>query len=270
MNTPCPLIAGDWKPLAESESKRFIDRLTQVLSEANGADSAFTRQSPVTGLRALPLSFYPGWVLVEGEAQLTGGWVGTFDVLYGPGFMYLIDGSSSVIHSLNQGRMPRRRLDDDDDDAVDTAKSTGIDSGSRGVPGFMKSPLAPLEPTTTAPDYLRFFCAAVWGESGPFQLVESADAPAMADASAVDGWQDKARPLRLEAVDKGIEGQVLVRYGSGLFEARFRVMPDGMVTMLDDDVLREDLPTSRHESPFRFIHEQPAEPGSADPVAGTR
>ena len=71
-----------------------------------GGPAAFTKNLPISGLRVMPLSFYPGWLLVEGEAQLAPNEFGTFNVLYGPGFMWVIDGESEVIHNLNSGSIP--------------------------------------------------------------------------------------------------------------------------------------------------------------------
>lgn len=98
-------MTGLWPPLAESEANAFLDRLNLVLIRSHGP-AAFTQHLPISGLRAMPLSFYPGWLLAEGEAQLTSGEIGTFNVPYGPGFMWVIDGGSEVIHNLNTGRIP--------------------------------------------------------------------------------------------------------------------------------------------------------------------
>src|SRR5262245_16419547 len=104
--TSCiPLMPGPWVALSDVEAQAFLERLTSVLTRSHGA-AAFTRNLPISGLRVTALSFYPGWLLVEGEAQLTPDEIGTFNVLYGPGFMWVIDGESTVIHDLNTGRIP--------------------------------------------------------------------------------------------------------------------------------------------------------------------
>ena len=82
--THIPLMPGPWLPLAESEAQAFLERLTSVLVRSHGP-AAFTKNLPISGLRVRPLSFYPGWLLAEGEAQLAPNELGTFNVLYGPG-----------------------------------------------------------------------------------------------------------------------------------------------------------------------------------------
>jgi len=252
--TSWPLIPGDWKALNEQESAQFVERLGAVASRTQGAD-AFTRQHPVSGLRALPLSFYPGWLVVEGEAQLSGDEIGTFDVLYGPRFMWVIDGQSGVINALNVGRLPLPPADGDDVSLV--AGDASIDRPGRSHPSvthFLPSPLAELEPATTAADYLRFYCASVWGEHGPFRLIESVDALDPSDVQAIDGsWRDKAQPIKLQKAAKGIEGDTLVLYGGALFSARFRVAKNGSVRMLNDTPLASGVPTLRHQPPFRDV-----------------
>jgi len=250
-----PLMRGDWKALSDEESTQFIERLDQVLSRSS-ADPPFTRRFPVRGLRALPLSFYPGWLLVEGEAQLADDLVGTFDVLYGPRFMWVIDGASGIIHALNGGRLPA------DSGSKDGKADAPADEAAHS---FLPSPLAALD-LTTAADYLRFFCGAVWGDDGPFRLIESLDDPDLAAAPDDDGdddsWRKQIQPVAMQSTPEGMEAQCVVCYGSALFTTRFRVEVNGMVQMLDD----EPAGTShgeerRHEAPFHHIRKAPRHAG---------
>src|SRR5690606_35027887 len=100
-----PLLPGLWKPLSPGHAAGFALRLARLLARPRTHD-ALAPHHALSSLRALPLSFYPGWALVEGEAAVDGGVVGTFDVLYGPGLMWVIDGDSQVLHDLNAGRVP--------------------------------------------------------------------------------------------------------------------------------------------------------------------
>src|SRR5256884_3791472 len=145
--TPIPLMPGPWLPLAESEAEAFLERLTSVLARSHGP-AAFTKNLPISGLRVMPLSFYPGWLLVEGEAQLAPNELGTFNVLYGPGFMWVIDGESQVIHDLNSGRIP---------DMGSLVDGKGANGPKVASPAFLPSPLITLDTSFTGPDYLRFF-----------------------------------------------------------------------------------------------------------------
>src|SRR5213596_1478058 len=145
-------MPGPWLPLAESEAHAFLERLNSVLVRSHGP-AAFTKNLPITGLRVTPLSFYPGWLLVEGEAQLAPNELGTFNVLYGPGFMWVIDGESKVIHNLNSGSIP-------DMGSLVDGKEANVPKVAS--PAFLPSPLITLDPSVTGPDYLRFFCGSVW------------------------------------------------------------------------------------------------------------
>ncbi len=197
----------------------------------------------------MPLSFYPGWLLAEAEAQLTPEEIGTFNVLYGPGFMWVIDGESEVIHNLNTGRIP----------AIGAPDAKAADGGIGSPPSFLEIPLVELEPTVTGPDYLRFFCGSVWGEEGPFWLVESPDAAILQGAKSPDDtWREQIKPITMTRVGDFLTGEAVVCYSGCLFGAKFKV-EKGMVSMEDDQVLAEDvIPQHNYRSPFRNLR-----PGTA-------
>ena len=237
-------MPGPWLPLSEAEADAFVGRLTSVLVRSD-AQSAFTKNLPISGLRVTPLSFYPGWLLVEGEAQLAPNEVGTFNVLYGPGFMWLINGESEVIHDLNSGRIP---------DVLSAENVTGAKAASVASPSFLPSPLITLDTTVTGPDYLRFFCGSIWGDEGPFMLVESPDAPIIQGAKFPDDtWREHVKPITMKHVDTYLTGEAALIYGSSLFSAEFKVQ-NGEVVMEDDEALAADvIPRQRYQSPFRNL-----------------
>lgn len=243
--THIPLMPGPWLPLAESEAQAFLDRLTSVLARLDGP-VAFTKNLPISGLRVTPLSFYPGWLLAEGEAQVTPEEIGTFNVLYGPGFMWVIDGESEVIHDLNSGRIPD----------VSLKPESKTEGGRPGVtPSFLPIPLIELEPTVTGPDYLRFFCGSVWGDEGPFWLVESPDAAILQEARSPDNtWHKEIKPLNMRRVDDHLVAEAIVCYAGGLFRSTFTVQ-EGAVLMLEgEEAFATDLvPVQRQQSPFRNL-----------------
>jgi len=242
--TPIPLMPGPWLPLAESEAHAFLERLTSVLVRSHGP-AAFTQKLPISDLRVMPLSFYPGWLLAEGEAQLAPNEVGTFNVLYGPGFMWVIDGESKVIHDLNSGRIPDMGL------MADGKEGNAVKVAS---PAFLPSPLITLDTSVTAPDYLRFFCGSIWGDEGPFLLVESPDAAILQGATFPDDtWRKHIKPITLKRVGDSLTGEAAVIYASGLFSAEFKVQ-NGEVFMEDDEPLAADvIPKQRYQSPFRNV-----------------
>lgn len=238
-------MPGPWLTLSDSDALAFLDRLNSVLTRAYG-ETAFTRHFPISGLRVMPMSFYPGWLLAEAEAQLTPEEIGTFNVLYGPGFMWVVNGESEVIHNINMGAIPE----------LPAADTDGADGENDSPPSlrFLPSPLTELDTTVTGPDYLRFFCSSVWGDDGPFWLVESPDAPILQGANlSDDSWRAQIKPLTMTRVDDHLMGQGVVCYVGSLFLATFKV-DNGVVSMEDDELLTADVtPMERYHSPFRNL-----------------
>ena len=249
MANTTPLLPGPWLPLTASESESFLERLTGSLTRTRD-EPPFTKRLPITDLRAMPLSFYPGWLLVEGEAQVDRKRIGTFDVLYGQGFMWVIDGTMEVIHNLNSGHIP---LVNDQEPAKSNA----------APPAFLKSPLTGLNTSSTGADYLRFFCGCTWGDKGPFTIVETPTAPILQGIRAPDdAWRKQIRPVVMTRTEKSLIGEALVSYNGVLSRTTFAIKDDGEVVMEDDNPLENlTLPNMEHASPFRNL--RPAPPKTA-------
>ncbi|OJX08743.1 MAG: hypothetical protein BGO72_16045 [Burkholderiales bacterium 70-64] len=234
-------MPGPWRALPVAHAAGFLSHLGPLLAQASGHPQVLAPGQGNGGtLRAMPLSFYPGWALIEGEAALAPDTIGTFDVLYGPGLMWLIDGDARVLNDLNGGRLP---LDIE-----------GYRERSRIDGPFMPSPLGPFDTVRSGPDFLRFFCASVWGDEGPFMLVESADSPVLrgVDARNLD-WAGEIAPLAVYLDGSDLVGEGLVAYGRSLYRARLRVR-DGRVGMEDDTPVAADaLPERRNRSPLRDL-----------------
>lgn len=248
--TPIPLLPGPWRPLPPGHAAGFTLRLGRLLS-APRSHEALAPHHRISGLRAMPLSFFPGWALVEGEATVEDGVVGTFDVLYGPGLMWLVDGDSRVLNNLTAGRVPAELgLYLEGAAGGDAASGQSQDAG-----GFLRSPLRELDPETSGPDFLRFYCACVWGEEGPFMPVESADSPALrgADATAGAAWGQRIRPIVMTLEGEDLVADGVIAYGRSLYETRLRIR-DGTVRMEDDAVIAADvLPSRAHAAPLRDL-----------------
>ena len=243
--TAIPLMSGSWLPLDESDAHAFLDRLNSVLTRSYGP-AAFTQHLPISNLRVMPLSFYPGWLVAEGEAQLAAEEIGTFDVLYGPGFMWVINGESEVIHAINMGIVPERPTPE--------TQATNGDTTASLVTSFLPSPLTELDATVTGPDYLRFFCGSVWGDDGPFWVVESPDAPILQSAILPDdSWRAQIKPITMTSVDGHLVATAVVCYIDTLYSATFKI-DNGVVSMEDDEVLTaEVIPKPKYHSPFRNL-----------------
>lgn len=96
-------------------------------------------------------------------------------------------------------------------------------------------------------DYLRFFCFFVRGDEGPFLVSETMDTyglPQNMDATTSKAIEGVLRPATYEG--KNEDGHYLcdaiVFYSNALFLANFAIQQSGMIEMLEDDPLVQDLP----------------------------
>lgn len=229
-----PMMAGHWKRMSAAQSTSFQQRLPDA--DAGGAIGALPVADAIRGpVRYLPLACYPGWVLTEADLATGPGQIGTINILYGPGAMWLVDGTSSNIHMLNAGELR---------------------------PAADKPPLAPalaqLDGDAIGPQYLHFFCGAVWGADGPFTIIEATDHPALAGATGDRAWLERVGPLSMRADGSDFVADAIVNYGQDVFRARFRIA-QGMISMEDDEMLAQGvLPPRMHRPPLRDL--RPAAP----------
>ncbi|BCT69152.1 hypothetical protein [Nitrosospira sp. NRS527] len=179
-----------------------------------------------------PLSFYPNWVLVEVLLQLEEGRKAIIAFLKHRSDMtkrpILLGGLSKPIHQLNQLGMLN----------LDSARAVR--------------------------DYLRFFCAYVWGEEGAFFIIETEKSLGGAKLSAPVEFAEVSVKKDEE---KGWICIAMIRYANKLYRTRLHVNPDGNVEMTEDDLLadiEEENPTI-FESPLRIITDSrlKADPGGA-------
>lgn len=122
-----------------------------------------------------------------------------------------------------------------------------LNGTSPPIHGFNHQVVRRFTPDTVL-DYLRFFCWAVWGEEGPFWIVEDpADPPLSPLRTELEPLASVLQPAAFEGMDE--EGHfyytACVGYGSALFQANLRIDPSGMVEMLNDEpfaTLSQPLP----------------------------
>lgn len=222
-----PMMAGHWKCMTTAQSARFRQHLGDASAMPGGPTLADTLVGPV---RHLPLDCYPGWVLAEADLDAGAGATATVNLMYGPGAMWLVDGTSLKFHLLNTGQL----------------------SASPGAAPLPPA-LAPLGTDVTGPQYLRLFCGAVWGAEGPFTLIDDAAHPVLAGADDSDGWLEQLVPLSMRTQGDGLVADAVVVYGQDVFRARFR-LADGRVTMEDDEMIaRGVLQPRQHRAPLRDL-----------------
>ena len=142
--------------------------------------------------------------------------MGPFWLLDNQTDILLLDGSSDPIHETN------------DEDDMELTEATAL-------------------------DYLRFFCYFVHGREGRFLIVENLDDSPL-DQDKLRGKdfdpdlfsivQAAIRPATLDAItdDGDFKTSAVVLYGNTLFSARFLMTEEGMVEMIDDELLAAELP----------------------------
>jgi len=139
---------------------------------------------------------------------------GALYVLEAGGNVYVLDGSSTPIYAANERA------------AVEIAASN-------------------------AATYLRYFTFALRGQAGGFTLVEALAPNAPRGSEDAERIAQHAHSLTPKGCD--VDGrQVLggaVCYGGGLFEADFAIDSEGIVEMVDDRPLEDDVPEGFVEMP---------------------
>ena len=153
----------------------------------------------VEAWRSRNLAFYgPDWHLLEvlGSSHAHGRCVVSFLRRKGGDAATLLDGSSHRIHALNE--------------------SLGLE----------------LSSAEEAQEYLRLFCAYVWGDEGAFHV----DAIRSCERVDADHWQATAD----------------LHYGGEIFAASLRIQRNGHVEMLDDAATGKKPPRFRFKPPLRI------------------
>lgn len=216
-----PLYPADWTEIeAEAEIRNI---LWPLALPGRILDS---KSLMINRVRFLTPSFYPNQVLVEVQVRLEDDAHAICSVIISDQQQTaVLDGQSPPIHSLN----------------------------ARGL-------LARMDEEGIALDYLRFFCASVWGEGSPFRIVEKIDDIPLSDSSDEATLATlrsflKEPPCEVKRLPGG-EWEVGVRvcYQNALFQSQFKVLLGGMIEMLSDQPLAAGLPVRRivMRNGFRF------------------
>jgi len=197
-------LSFDWTPLPDEEARRLA---ADLLSK--GSDR-FLSSFPVAG-RQTALSFYESVRLCHLQFEK--------------------DEMSTGFYLLRYG------------DSADVEKRIVLSGSSMPLHRLAREGQLLLTPET-AGDYLRFFCLTVYGEAGPFLIV---DPPGMSEDSEGRKDRDESRPPYMNLIEplglleKDETGRFLfeatVYYVGALFRCDFAVSQRGEVEMLDDEPL---------------------------------
>ena len=93
-------------------------------------------------------------------------------------------------------------------------------------------------------EYLLFFCFFVRGEEGPFLICEDENNPYIPDSVASSDVSENIEPPQIfgRSLDGHWQVSAIVFYSNALFGSDFSVQPTGMIEMLEDDPILQDLP----------------------------
>jgi hypothetical protein len=99
-------------------------------------------------------------------------------------------------------------------------------------------------------EYIRFFFHVVRGRLGAFHIVENADDFLWIDRGQAEregayaACADKVRPPRIIAshVDGRMQAKAHIQFKDALFESTVAVTREGLVELLDEDLIIENLP----------------------------
>lgn len=218
---------GAWIEASHAECeliKRDLDRC--VHATYGWPDLPLWCRVPRVTMRKRYLSFYE-LQLLEIRADTPDDERSAF-VLWRPGYAVMLDGTSAPIHRANEDIRWLR--------------------WKRGEPETV------VRDADEALDYVRFFCCHVWGEDGPFTIVESRSAPTLQRCrlaagkhheqfATTDAVLDAIEPLSLTAeADAGSNEYRIagwIAYGAGLFIAGFLLRRNGDIEMTDDSAIAE-------------------------------
>lgn len=236
------LMPGPWQTLPGDVGKAVADTVLSALSAWVNARDLLVAEEAVTvyvrrlgcmqGARVIEVCQYDNafdrersWAfLVDAASEL-----------------HLITGRSEWIHALNAklkssgGPLCLPACDGAEDGA-----------GARGS-------------EDTAAEYLRYFCGAVWGDEGPFRIVEDLGDSALGWAHAAghgprEKWHSAVKPIQCapHPTDEGAYvATAAVVYGGCLFRSTFEIYGSGMVNMV------ADLPVAGSISPLLDISKSP-------------
>ncbi len=186
--------------------------------------------------RGVGLPFYPSWSLVEVHQDGMG------------------DTALLVKRSSTYERLKTKRPGSEGDSSGDVVL---LDCTSPPIHRMNAEHLKLTD--ANVQDYLKFFCAYVWGEHGAFRLITD---PAELDGLSAAGSDRETRPdlaerLTLKIVERTPEYytiNAIVSYSDALFASDFKIHASGLVEMLDDEPLALNISRDRlfsYDAPYR-------------------
>lgn len=221
---------SDWidQPLYAAKWTEIKKEIKNILFQLAMPGRIFHNKNFTIGrVRYLTPSFYPDFKLIEVQVQAEDQKPMICDVLIDESnHIYVLNGQSPTIHNIN-------------------------------AMGALKN----MNEEQAVADYLRFFCNAVWGEGGPFRIVELiSDIPFsdLLDENLLNEFQTiiENKPFEINQLpDNTWKARVFISYQNALFGAEFKIVPTGIVEMTGDNPIAADLPVRKivMQENFRFF-----------------
>lgn len=217
-----PPIPGRWRTLPMADCCALIARFTAL--EARLAAKEFTAERVAFERgRVLALTCAPGWLLVDLEARMHDGLVGSMNVLMGPG---------GKLVPIDWGRM------------------TPIEA--------LQGCLAEGVSESQLKEYVVLCCNLVRNEAWRFILVEHPEELSLApDAKTAEMkvFRDALSSMTFGEDDQGVTGQATMVYHGEVSRVSIRVSPSGFVDLTGDEALGP-APVCAEEfrGLFRIVH----------------
>lgn len=215
-----PLFGNNWANLAPDAAKDAIARISTAFPDSYGPGTI----EGIRAVREIPMGCYPGFRTVEVLFRFDTRPPISAVYLLGSHLVFWITGASPGLHNLNTQKS--------DDNALYLDVSTA----------------------DKAAEYLRFFCASVHAEEGPFRIVETEEellAHLHEDTSPEEvlAKLGPIHPSRIEneTGEAAWRATAIVLYGPAIFEAQFELKHTGMVEMV------EDTPITGAVTPLRQV-----------------
>ncbi len=225
-----PPIPGDWEDLTGTDAQPVLARLWPRFQAVGVGEELASIE--IQRLRQLPLSFYPGCVLVDIQLRQPGQATAVLaSALVSAGGAALLNGTLNLLHAINPDLLA---LNGDD--------------------------------TTLA--YLRFSCAFSRAEKGPFPIIDDVRSIPLDDVACAGPPQEARQaitpPRALDgnlSTDGWRRFDACVLYGNTLVQFTFRVFSNGVIEAEAGQPIATDLPirTRRYDGIFRTPWSAPAD-----------
>lgn len=222
-----PGVPGDWTDL-EPEAAAEVLSLIGAHHRVGSARAPFPLAGFCDRVRTLPLRCHGGIMLIETQGRISGGAIGIASFVLTEDKVLAVDGTSIWIHDLNDAVGPHLQ-----------------DEGARL-------------------DYIRLFMNCVRHEGERFQPAESfedladraTDAHALRDLCA--GHARVIEPAGFDAEGRWLFLLVVCHY-QGFFATGLALTPDGLIEMIDDTMLTDDVPVRSERMDGLFVVLEPKE-----------